>query len=170
MAVSSSPHSPGVVALCGSRSLPSSVVPLVSSIVGSLVSSGRPLAVGCAAGADAAVVSDSCRRWCRWQSPSVRCGRFVRGRVRGSCVCVRCRPGGAVCWCWRVVVVWRWCIGTAPCSAGGALACLRGFSWRNGGFRFWSATTCPVRFGPVALLWLGLLLSVAAAITQIRDR
>ena len=45
------------VALCGSRSLPPSAASVVSRVVGSLVSAGRPISVGCAAGADAAVVS-----------------------------------------------------------------------------------------------------------------
>ena len=47
----------GVVAVCGSRSLPASVGALVSPVVHSLVSSGRIVSVGCAAGADALAVS-----------------------------------------------------------------------------------------------------------------
>ena len=47
----------GVVMVCGSRSLSSSSVPLVSQVVQYLLSAGRGIAVGCAAGADAAVVS-----------------------------------------------------------------------------------------------------------------
>lgn len=45
-----------VVMLCGSRSLPSSL-PLVGQVAGALLGAGSVLAVGCAAGADAAVVS-----------------------------------------------------------------------------------------------------------------
>ena len=48
---------PPVVALCGSRSLAQFVGSAIPRVVGSLVSSGRSLSVGCAAGADAAVVS-----------------------------------------------------------------------------------------------------------------
>lgn len=44
-----------LVGFCGSRFLPASVSPLVSSVVGSVVASGRGVAVGCAAGADALV-------------------------------------------------------------------------------------------------------------------
>ena len=44
-----------LVGFCGSRSLPASAGPLVSSVVGSVVASGRGVAVGCAAGADSLV-------------------------------------------------------------------------------------------------------------------
>ena len=47
----------GVVMVCGSRSLSASAVPLVNQVVQSLLSAGRGIAVGCAAGADATVVS-----------------------------------------------------------------------------------------------------------------
>ena len=47
----------GVVMVCGSRSLSPSAVPLVSQVVQSLLSAGRGIAVGCAAGADATVIS-----------------------------------------------------------------------------------------------------------------
>jgi len=48
-----------VVGFAGSRSLPSLPAPggLVAQVVGSVVSSGHPVAVGCAVGADAAVLS-----------------------------------------------------------------------------------------------------------------
>ena len=47
----------GVVMVCGSRSLSSSAASIVNQVVHSLLSAGRGIAVGCAAGADAAVVS-----------------------------------------------------------------------------------------------------------------
>ena len=47
----------GVVMVCGSRTLSASAVPLVNQVVHSLLSAGRGIAVGCAAGADASVVS-----------------------------------------------------------------------------------------------------------------
>lgn len=46
----------GVVALAGSRSLPSGGARLVSSVVGALVASGCALVCGCASGADATVI------------------------------------------------------------------------------------------------------------------
>ncbi len=46
-----------VVMLCGSRSLPQGAWRRVGSVVSSLLSAGSVLAVGCAAGADAAAVS-----------------------------------------------------------------------------------------------------------------
>ena len=55
--MSNAKNSFGVVAICGSRSLPGSVGSLVAPVVRSLVSSGRVVAAGCAAGADALVVS-----------------------------------------------------------------------------------------------------------------
>ena len=45
------------VALCGARSLPDNAIPLVSSVVGALLSAGRSLSIGCATGADAVAVS-----------------------------------------------------------------------------------------------------------------
>ena len=48
-----------LVGFCGSRSLPASSSSLVSSVVGSVVASGRGVAVGCASGADA-LVRSSC--------------------------------------------------------------------------------------------------------------
>jgi len=46
------------VGFCGSRSLPASAVPLVSSVVGSVLSgSSASLAVGCSVGADSFVIS-----------------------------------------------------------------------------------------------------------------
>ncbi|CAK0771319.1 membrane hypothetical protein [Gammaproteobacteria bacterium] len=47
----------GVVAVAGSRSLPSSAAPLVSAVCQSVVRSGRSVVVGCALGADALVLS-----------------------------------------------------------------------------------------------------------------
>lgn len=44
-----------LVGFCGSRSLPVSSAPLIASVVGSVLASGRGVAVGCAAGADAVV-------------------------------------------------------------------------------------------------------------------
>jgi hypothetical protein len=49
--------SSGVVAVAGSRSLPPSAFGLVASVCRSVLASGRSLAVGCASGADAAVLS-----------------------------------------------------------------------------------------------------------------
>jgi hypothetical protein len=46
-----------LVGFCGSRSLGSSFAALVSSVVSSVLAAGRSVAVGCAAGADAAVLS-----------------------------------------------------------------------------------------------------------------
>ncbi len=46
-----------LVGFVGSRSLPASAVPLVSALVGSVLASGRRVAVGCASGSDALVVS-----------------------------------------------------------------------------------------------------------------
>lgn len=45
-----------MVGFAGSRSLPSSAGGLVSSVVGAVVASGSPVAVGCCAGADALVL------------------------------------------------------------------------------------------------------------------
>jgi hypothetical protein len=49
----------GMVGFCGSRALPVSAADsaLVSGVVGSVLSGGRGVAVGCAVGADALVVS-----------------------------------------------------------------------------------------------------------------
>jgi len=47
----------GVIAFAGSRSLPSASVPLVGSVVRSVVGSGRSVSVGCCVGLDAAVLS-----------------------------------------------------------------------------------------------------------------
>lgn len=47
----------GVVAVCGSRSLPVSAGPLVGRVVSALLSGGSSLAVGCATGADAFALS-----------------------------------------------------------------------------------------------------------------
>jgi hypothetical protein len=47
----------GVVALAGSRALPASGAALVARVSGALVRSGRSLVVGCAVGADAAVLA-----------------------------------------------------------------------------------------------------------------
>jgi predicted Rossmann fold nucleotide-binding protein DprA/Smf involved in DNA uptake len=47
----------GVVAVAGSRSLPPGGAPLVASVARSLVAAGASLVVGCAVGADAAVVA-----------------------------------------------------------------------------------------------------------------
>lgn len=47
------------VAFTGSRSLPTSALKTVSGVVGDLVASGNSLSVGCAVGADAAVVSSA---------------------------------------------------------------------------------------------------------------
>ncbi len=49
----------GAVAFTGSRSLPASALPVVSGVVGELGASGCALSVGCAVGADAAVVSSA---------------------------------------------------------------------------------------------------------------
>ena len=49
----------GVVAVCGSRSLPLSAGPLVGRVVRSLLAGGSSLAVGCASGADAFVLSSA---------------------------------------------------------------------------------------------------------------
>ena len=45
------------VAVCGSRSLPSSFGPLVASVVRSVAAAGRGVCVGCSSGADALAVS-----------------------------------------------------------------------------------------------------------------
>jgi len=42
----------GAVGFCGSRSLPGSFAPLVSSVVAGVVASGAPVVVGCASGSD----------------------------------------------------------------------------------------------------------------------
>jgi predicted Rossmann fold nucleotide-binding protein DprA/Smf involved in DNA uptake len=47
----------GVVAVCGSRSLPVSAGPLVGRVVRALLAGGASLAVGCASGADAFALS-----------------------------------------------------------------------------------------------------------------
>jgi hypothetical protein len=47
----------GVVAVCGSRSLPLSVGPLMGRVVRSLLDGGSSLSVGCASGADAFALS-----------------------------------------------------------------------------------------------------------------
>ncbi len=47
----------GVVAVCGSRSLPVSAGPLVGRVVRALLSGGSSLVVGCASGADAFALS-----------------------------------------------------------------------------------------------------------------
>ena len=51
----------GMVGFCGSRALPSSagVSALVAGVVGSVLSGGRNVAVGCATGGDALVVSSA---------------------------------------------------------------------------------------------------------------
>lgn len=49
----------GVVAVCGSRSLPVSAGPLVGRVVRSLLGGGASLAVGCASGADGFAISSA---------------------------------------------------------------------------------------------------------------
>lgn len=48
-----------LVGFCGSRSLPVGAAALVSRVVRSVLRAGRPVAVGCAAGADRAVLSSA---------------------------------------------------------------------------------------------------------------
>lgn len=51
-----SPHSSGLIMVCGSRRLPGGGVDLAGRVVRSVLRSGRGLVVGCAAGADAAAL------------------------------------------------------------------------------------------------------------------
>lgn len=46
-----------LVGFCGLRSFPASASPLAARVVGSVLASGRDIAVGCSVGADALVVS-----------------------------------------------------------------------------------------------------------------
>lgn len=88
----------GVVAFAGSRSLPSAFAPLVASVVGSVVRSGRSVSVGCCIGVDQVVLSCV-------PTNSVRCfAAFGAGGV-GACslsavsaVSDLAAAGGSVSW------------------------------------------------------------------------
>ena len=93
---------PGVVAVAGSRALPASAAPLVASVCRSVLASGRSLAVGCATGADALVLSAGL------PPSAVRCfAAFGPGAFGplGACslsavsaVAAHVRSGGSVRW------------------------------------------------------------------------
>ncbi len=90
------------VGFCGSRSLPSSALPLVSSVVSSVLSgSSASLAVGCSVGADALVLSSVPRGSLRRVSVFAAFGRAGVGSCSLSAVpavVAALRAGASVRW------------------------------------------------------------------------
>ncbi len=92
-----------VVAVCGYRVLPGSAVSQVGSVVSALLGVGSVLAVGCAAGADAAAVSSAVSSGSASRlllfAVGGRSGSGFAGRVSAfSGVCSAVSAGAAVAW------------------------------------------------------------------------
>lgn len=118
------------MAVAGSRSLPPSAFPLVARVASALVRSGRSLAVGCASGADLAVLSSGV------PVSAVRCfAAFGPGGVGAwrcsavSAVLAFAAAGGSVSW-WAgggpaVALVPRLAARTSACvsAASAGLVC-----------------------------------------------
>ncbi|MBI5470889.1 MAG: hypothetical protein HY961_00945 [Ignavibacteriae bacterium] len=90
------------VGFCGSRSLPVSALPLVSSVVSSVLASSASLAVGCSVGADALVLSSVPLGVLRRVSIFAAFGRGGAGACPVSSVSgvlSAARAGASVRWC-----------------------------------------------------------------------
>jgi hypothetical protein len=179
----------GVVMVCGSRSLSASAVPLVNQVVQSLLSAGRGIAVGCAAGADATVISSVLAAGASSQLRVFAAfgpgGAGAAGSVSAVSVVSQAATNG-------VPVTW-WAGGPASVPLRGllasrSLACVRSVvgsgagaglvafvsalpsrSWGSGAFPScgsgsWSSVAAAAKLGlPVVVFPVGALVGVASA-------
>ena len=179
----------GVVMVCGSRSLSASAAPLVNQVVHSLLSAGRGIAVGCATGVDAAVVSSVLASSATSQLQVFAAfgpgGAGAAGRVSAVSIVSQAAANG-------VPVSW-WAGGPASVPLRGrlasrSLACVRSVvgtgngaglvafvsalpsrSWGSGAFPScgsgsWSSVAAAAKLGlPVVVFPVGALVGVASA-------
>ena len=179
----------GVVMVCGSRSLSSAAAPIVNQVVQSLLSAGRSIAVGCAAGADAAVVSSVLAAGAGSQLQVFAAfgpgGVGAAGRVSAvSFVTQASAAGVPVSW-WaggsasvplrgrlasRSIACVRSVVGTG--AGAGLVAFVSAFpsrSWGSGAFPScgtgsWSSVAAAAKLGlPVVVFPVGALVGVASA-------
>jgi len=94
------------VMVCGSRLLPQGGASLVSSLIESLLASGRSLVCGCAAGADAAAVSAGRVRGCGASRSPTGSVRSWWCRLRRACLCGLGGVSRRRCWGLGVLVGW----------------------------------------------------------------